>query len=260
MNSFKIFDIPINRIKLTEAISILSEKRLKIFTPNPEILLQSKKNINLRNAILTADLLLPDGHGLQLVSTLLTFKSKFLRFFLYFPALFLFLFWKKPFQKIFPEIIHGSDFMLVVLAWAELNNKSVFFLGSNGEVAKKTAEYFKNIHKNLIVAGYSNKDPGYDAFESVRKSNAQILFVAYGAPKQEIFIQKYFDSLPNLLIAMGVGGSFDFYSGRIKRAPEIIRNIGLEWIWRLCINPRKRFLRIFNALVVFPINAIFSSR
>jgi N-acetylglucosaminyldiphosphoundecaprenol N-acetyl-beta-D-mannosaminyltransferase len=260
MNNFKIFDIPIDTINLGSAISELGSKRLKIFTPNPEILLESIRNPNYRIALLAGDLMLPDGHGLQLVSTLLQIKSKFLRVFLYLPALFLFLFWKKPFKKIFPEIIHGSDFMLVLVAWAELNNKSVFFLGANDDCAKKTAYYFKNMHPNLKIAGFSNIDPSEKAFELIETSHADILFVAYGAPKQELFVTKYFEKLPCLSIAMCVGGSFDFFSGNIKRAPELIRKLGLEWFWRLVLAPRKRIKRILNALVVFPIKAIFSSR
>lgn len=260
MNSFKIFDVPISTLRLGSAISMLSEKRLKIFTPNPEILLESKKNPLFKEALLSGDLMLPDGHGLQLVSTLLKVKSKFLRFLLFIPTYIFFLFWKKPFSKIFPEIIHGSDFMLVLIAWAELNQKSVYFLGATGDSAKKTAEYFHNIHKNLKIAGYSNQDPGNDAFNLVNESNADILFVAYGAPKQELFVSKYFDNLQHLSIAMCVGGSFDFFSGNVKRAPDMIKSIGLEWFWRLCLNPKKRIGRIFNALIIFPINAIFSSR
>lgn len=260
MNSYNIFDIPINTINLVAAISELGLKRLKIFTPNPEILLESLRNPEYKLALLDGDLMLPDGHGLQFVSTLLKIKSKFLRVFLYIPALILFLFWKKPFKKTFHEIIHGSDFMLVLVAWAELNNKSVFFLGANGDTAKKTADYFKNIHPNLKIAGSSNFDPGEKAFELVKSSNPDVLFVAYGAPKQELFVSKYFDKLQNLSIAMCVGGSFDFFSGNIKRAPELIRRLGLEWFWRLILNPRKRLVRIFNAMFIFPIRAIFSSR
>ncbi len=260
MNSYKIFDIPINTINLTSAISVLGEKRLKIYTPNPEILLESERNPEYKTALFQGDLMLPDGHGLQLVSTLLKFKSKFLRVLFYFPFLLIFLFWKRPFKKIFPEIIHGSDFMLILVSWAELNNKSVFFLGAFGNSAEKTANYFKNAHSNLKIAGFSNIDPSEKAFELVKSSNADILFVAYGAPKQEIFVSKYFDKLDNLSIAMCVGGSFDFFSGNIKRAPNFIRNIGLEWLWRLFLNPIKRSKRIFNALVIFPLTAIFSSR
>ena len=81
-------------------------------------------------------------------------------------------------------------------------------MGAFGNSAEKTSDYFKNVHvsKNCW---FLNIDPS-EAFELVKSSNADVLFVAYGAPKQEIFVSKYFDKLDNLSIAMCVGGSFDF--------------------------------------------------
>lgn len=235
---------------------MLKEKQI-IFTPNPEILLLSKNNPSLQNALNCATLLLPDGHGLQFVSTLVKIKSKFLRFILYPPALFIFLFWKKPFRSEIPELIHGSDFMYDIAKWAESNDKSVFFLGGKDESAKYTADFFRNEFPSLKIAGVSNADPVPSTASIVNYAKPDILFVAYGAPKQEIWVSNNLNKLSKIQIIMVVGGSFDFYSGKIKRAPHVFRKLGLEWLFRLYKQPRIRIKRIWNALVRFPINYLF---
>ncbi len=254
----KILNVKIDPVTQKDAILAL-ENRQVIFTPNPEIILEAKRNKSFRRALKKGSLMLADGHGLLLVSTLLKVKSKFWRLVLYFPALLLFLIWKRPFKSVIPEIIHGSDFMATVVSWAEVHGKSVFFLGAEDGVAKKVADYFKSQHSGLKVAGYSALDPNHKAFEMVRDSKAEVLFVAYGAPKQEMWIAKYAQKLAKLDIVMGVGGSFDFWSGKVERAPEWMRKLGLEWFYRLCKDPKTRLKRIWNALVKFPLTSFFSS-
>jgi N-acetylglucosaminyldiphosphoundecaprenol N-acetyl-beta-D-mannosaminyltransferase len=258
----KILNVRVDSINYQEAIAAL-ETRQVIFTPNPEIILEARRNKSFRRALKKGSMMLPDGHGLLFVSTLMKvkakFNSKFLCMLLYFPALLLFLIWKKPFKTVLPGVIHGSDFMALVVAWAEMNKKSVFFLGAGDGVAKETSEYFQSQHKDLKVAGYSALDPSYKAFELVKKSGAEVLFVAYGAPKQEMWIAKYAQKLPKLDTVMGVGGSFNFWSGRMQRAPIWMRRIGLEWLYRLYLEPKVRLKRIWNALVKFPLTCLFSS-
>lgn len=250
----KLFGVQIDELTLKEARQSLAQRQL-IFTPNPEILLEARRNSTFRQALAQGTLMIPDGHGLQLVSTLLRIPSRLLRGLLLVPSLFLFLFWKKPFRGVIPELIHGSDFMDEVLARAEKEGWSVFFLGGQGDVAKRTAHFFKQRYPALKLAGFSSANPD-EAFEAVKRACPQVLLVAYGAPKQELWLAKHFDELPELRLAMGVGGSFDFYSGAIRRAPRFMRALGLEWLWRLFLNPVQRAKRIWNAVVVFPILTI----
>lgn len=250
----QLMDVRIDEITRTEA-RVALEKPQVIFTPNPEILLEARRNKKFKEALTRGSLMLPDGHGLLLVSTLLKCKSRTLRFLLYFPAMLLFLVWKKPFKKVFPEIIHGSDFMLDVMEWATKNKKSVFFLGAKEGVAKKTAEVFKRKFPSLRISGFSSTN-GEEAYNEVRRAKPEVLFVAYGAPKQEVWIDEYAKKIPTLFHVMGVGGSFDFHSGVVKRAPAFIRTLGLEWVWRLLMNPFQRFIRIWNAVVVFPVYSL----
>lgn len=254
----KMMGIQIDEITREEARDVLKRPQI-IFTPNPEILLEARKNADFRKALKVGTLMLPDGHGLLLVSTLLQIKSKFIRALVYLPSLLLFLIWKRPFKKVFPEIIHGSDFMLDLIEWSEDSKKTVFFLGGKPGVAEKTTETFKKNHPRLMIAGASSEDPSEAAFEEVKESGAEVLFVAYGAPKQELWIAENAKRIPGLIHVMGVGGSFDFWSGSVKRAPTIFRKLGLEWLWRLCLQPLSRAKRIYNATIKFPLLSLFFS-
>ena len=252
----KLMGVQIDGITCEEARAALDKPQI-IFTPNPEILLEARKNPSFQNALQKGTLMLPDGHGLLFVSTLLQVKSKLIRGSLLLPSLLLFVIWKRPFKKVFPEIIHGSDFMQDVIEWSAKNEKSVFFLGAKEGVARKTAEVFKEKFSSLKVAGVSSAN-GEAAFKQVSEAKPGVLFVAYGAPKQELWISEYYGKIPGLFHVMGVGGSFDFWSGNVKRAPTLFRKMGLEWLWRLFLQPLSRMKRIYNATVKFPIISLFS--
>jgi N-acetylglucosaminyldiphosphoundecaprenol N-acetyl-beta-D-mannosaminyltransferase len=100
-------------------------------------------------------------------------------------------------------------------------------------------------------------------FDSKKKRNIcnmktyQILFSNFGAPEQDKFIASLKDYDNDLKLAMGVGGSFDFISGKITRAPKWARRIGLEWLWRLMMQP-KRIGRIIKSVVIFPIRILIN--
>jgi N-acetylglucosaminyldiphosphoundecaprenol N-acetyl-beta-D-mannosaminyltransferase len=79
-----------------------------------------------------------------------------------------------------------------------------------------------------------------------------LLFVAFGSPRQETWIAKNLPRIPNVKRAIGVGGSFDFLSGRVRRAPRWLQRIGLEWFWRLLVQPW-RAGRIVTATIRFPL-------
>ncbi len=248
--------VPLDAITKVEAIHRLNSRQI-IFTPNPEILLEARRNPAYLQALKQGTLLLPDGHGLQLVSTLLMFPRP-LRWILFLPALLLYLFWKKPFQSRIPEIIHGSDFMNEVIQWSAQHSKSVFFLGGRSGVAEKTAKIFQKRYPKLMVVGTSACDPNEEALKKVLHAKPDVLLVAYGAPKQELWIAKYLSEFKHIHTVMAVGGSFDFWSGEIQRAPRILRQLGLEWLWRLIKQPKQRFKRIWNAVVVFPLTYLSS--
>lgn len=137
--------------------------------------------------------------------------------------------------------VTGVDMMARLLAFAEEDQHPVFFYGAKEEVVTKAIEEIKKTHPNIPVAGYSN---GYEKDEAalverIRESGARILFVALGSPKQELWMKRNMRALQNVLVFQGVGGSFDVFSGTVKRAPAPFRKLGIEWLYRLASNPSR---------------------
>jgi N-acetylglucosaminyldiphosphoundecaprenol N-acetyl-beta-D-mannosaminyltransferase len=136
------------------------------------------------------------------------------------------------FGKKLPGRVPGAD--LVERVCGELAKKpiTVGFLGGKGDVAQRTAERLKEKYPGLKVAYALEEWP--QAEKASLKTD--ILFVAFGSPKQEKWIYEHLEDL-NVKIVMGVGGTFDFISGKVKRAPVWMRKAGLEWFFRLIMQP-----------------------
>lgn len=132
------------------------------------------------------------------------------------------------------QVVAGADLMDKMCAVAESMNKSVYFYGGWDNRAEKTAIFFKNKYPKLIVRGY--KAENYDF-----STKTDILFVARGMRKQEEWIDLNMSKLKTSVV-MGVGRSFDYYSGDLMRAPKWVSRMGLEWLYSLLIEP-KRFRR-----------------
>ena len=159
------------------------------------------------------------------------------------------------------EKLSGSDLIYEFCKFAKENNKKVFLLGGYPESNKLSVGKLKKIY-GIKVEGYS---PPYEPYPFSKKNNEEILkrienfkphilFCAFGAMKQEFWIEDNLEFLKSIGVeyTMGVGGSFDFVSGRIKRAPKIIQKLGLEGVWRLIMEPKWfRLKRIFISLSIF---------
>jgi len=212
-----------------------SDKSHKIYTPNPEMLVKAHKDPVFKDVLNGSDINLCDGFGLSLFSGAPRFS--------------------------------GVDFMLELCAIAEKEGRSIYLLGSGSNfVISKTIDKLREKFPKINIAGF---DEGPDVDESkiginseedetthkIIKASPDILFVAFGMGKQEKWIDKNLRKIPSVKIAVGVGGSFDFISGLVQRAPCSMRKIGLEWLYRLYKQP-KRFFRIVNAVLVFSILAI----
>jgi N-acetylglucosaminyldiphosphoundecaprenol N-acetyl-beta-D-mannosaminyltransferase len=134
----------------------------------------------------------------------------------------------------------------------------IFFLGAAPGVAERAAAELRRRAPGLAVAGVhaGSAEPEHDAvaIARVRESGAQVLFVAYGMPKQEQWIARNLPALPGVRVAMGVGGVFDQLAGVQKVPPDALHAIGLEWLWRLAREPRRwrrqRVLPLFALLVL----------
>lgn len=193
-----------------------------IVTPNPEMVMAARRDERLRTIIHSASLAAPDGAGLT---------------------------WALRRRGIAAERIPGVELMVDICALAAQRGLSVFLCGGRGTVAAAAATKLKARLPAFIITGTS-EDP-HD-IEHIKSARPDIVFVALGVPKQEHWIAKHLAQLPSVKIAMGVGGAFDILSGRLRRAPVWMRGVGLEWLWRLMLEPR-RLRRIWNAVVRFPL-------
>jgi len=166
-----------------------------------------------------------------------------------------------------PERVPGIDLMENLMQMANKNGYKAFLFGAKEEVVKAVFDHYSKAFGGNIVAGYRNgyfsKNEEVEIVEQINNSGAQMLFVAIPSPQKEYFINKYRKKLPNVLLLMGVGGSFDVVSGDVTRAPRWMQDRGLEWFFRLIQEPRKMWKRyLFGNLsyIRITIKAYFSNK
>jgi len=146
-----------------------------------------------------------------------------------------------------PERVAGVDLFHSLLAMSARRGFPIFLLGAQQDVVEKTAEVVKGLYPRLIINGYHHGyfwDEEEVIVNKIRKSGSKLLFVAITSPKKENFINKWRDQL-GVNFVMGVGGTFDVVSGKIKRAPKWMQNYGLEWLYRVIQEPRRMWKRYF---------------
>jgi N-acetylglucosaminyldiphosphoundecaprenol N-acetyl-beta-D-mannosaminyltransferase len=238
-----LLGVPVDAVTRTEAIlraaAMLSDRSPGfIFTPNPEMLADAWRDERFAAALRSARLNLPDGFGLLLMAR---FTGQRL-----------------------PERIAGADFALDLCRLAAEKGKRIFLLGGERGAAEAARQRLSRLIPEASLVGASSDDrlqEGSDGRLSVpaatmariNESRAEILLVAFGHGRQERWIMDNVNAaaLPHVRLAMGVGGTFDFLAGRVRRAPLGLRRLGLEWLWRLLMQPR-RARRIWKAVVTFP--------
>lgn len=239
------------------------KKQYTIVTPNPEFLIEANKNPEFFKVLNKADLSIPDGIGILWASKFDKITdpqdSKLKKFSKWLISLGMGLFNRSYLKTELKERITGVDFMQRLCSLAESKGSKVFLLGAGEGVAELTAEKLQKKYPNLLIAGtFAGSPKEKDESEIIEILNVfkpEILFVAYGAPAQELWIDRNLKKVSSIKVAMGVGGAFDFISGTSKRAPEKMQKLGLEWLYRLYHQP-SRIKRIFNAIVRFPIKVL----
>ena len=237
----KILKVGFNNLDYNRVLEYLlkilkKDDRNRYFvTPNPELLIIANKDDSYRKILSSADLALPDGVGVVWASKLL--------------------------GKPLAHRLSGVDLMDNVCRDVARRPITVGFLGGGPGIAEKTSKCLRQKYPGLKVLLAYGGNPDRKTAEFIKKETQRddgdkkidILFVAFGSPKQEVWIAENLKDLPAKL-TIGVGGAFDFISGNIRRAPLWIRNLGLEWLFRLIMQPRriKRQLSLirFIALVL----------
>lgn len=235
-----ILGTKINDISLIEVIEeikklLSTDQKGYIVTPNPEICLVGYRNKQFRIILNNSLISIPDGFGLKFGARILG-------------------------QKLF-NITTGADLCWEIIKLAEQKSYSILFFEGRpvvGEQAlKKIKEKFPKLNINFLDLGLVDAAGNCSEENYLAKINQikpDIIFVNFGPPKQENFINKNLEKLDTKLM-LGIGGSLDFIAERIKRAPLWMRKIGLEWLWRLFQEPW-RWKRIINAVIIFPLACI----
>ena len=261
----KILKVKFDNIKLDEATEIAlnlakSKEKHFIATPNPEMLLEARKNPKFLEVLNKSSLNVPDGIGIlwaaKYLETTKNNKSKILKTVKWIFSLISVLLYPMYIKDILKERLSGIDLMEKICQKSTQENLKIFLLGAKEGIAEKTKEVLLKKYPDIQITGLYAGSPKESEeriiIDKINRSEAQILFVAYGAPFQELWIARNLKKLHNIKLAMGVGGSFDFIARTKKRAPKYLQKLGLEWIYRLIQQP-SRLKRIYNAVIKFPI-------
>jgi len=206
----------------------------QIVTVNPEFVLEAQKNYPFKQILNQSNLNIADGVGIKLAFYYLGIKLK--------------------------QRLAGVDLMIEILKIASVKKIPLFLVINQEGLSsfKEIRSAILRLYPQLKINGITiSKKTDLSLYKKLSFSLPTILFCNLGAPDQEFFIN--FQKNANIKLAMGVGGSFDFLTGKVKRAPIFMRQIGLEWFWRIFQqkqNRWKRIERILRAVLVFPFQVI----
>jgi N-acetylglucosaminyldiphosphoundecaprenol N-acetyl-beta-D-mannosaminyltransferase len=182
-----------------------------IISLNPENMVEATENLAFRRAYDRAELVLADGVGITIAAKILHISCG--------------------------ERIAGVDLMRELIH--TYPQKRIAFVGGLLNVAQKTLDYFMNETgtQGAHWKAFPDVDPS-DPFliEYIISEKPDLLFVAFGSPKQELWIEKHRNKLQGT-VCIGVGQAFDVYGGMVKRAPRLMQALGLEWLYRLLTQP-----------------------
>jgi N-acetylglucosaminyldiphosphoundecaprenol N-acetyl-beta-D-mannosaminyltransferase len=224
-----LYGVPFSKMDMQETVAYLTEaiasrRPHRVVTGNPIMLMVGLENPSFHRALATAELIVPDGAGVVWAARHV----------------------KQPVK----ERVAGFDLMHELLREGEKRSWSVYLLGASPEIIETTHANFQKKYPGIRFIGhrdgyFSDKEDGA-VVAAVRAANPDLLFVARATMNQEPWIEKYQNVL-GVPVIMGVGGSFDVVSGKLKRAPAFFRRAGLEWFYRLIQEPSR-----YKRMLVLP--------
>ncbi len=233
-NSVRILGVRVDCLDMSAAVDriagMIRERRPSslVATVNPEFVMRARVDGGFREVLESASLCLPDGIGVV---------------------------WAMRRQGCpQSERVTGSDLVPTLAATCAANGWRPFLLGARPGVAADCARRLVATNPGLEIAGTLSGSPTPDADEGTLKqingASPDLLLVAYGAPQQEFWIARNRDRL-EVPVAIGVGGTFDFLAGRVRRAPGLMRRAHMEWLWRLALQPTR-----VRRMAVLPLYAL----
>jgi N-acetylglucosaminyldiphosphoundecaprenol N-acetyl-beta-D-mannosaminyltransferase len=196
---------------------LLAQHRFaQVVTFGSEMAMLARRDAAYREAVNAADLVVPDTVGVVIAARLLG----------------------QPVR----ERVAGIELVENICAACASNGTSIFLLGGAEGVAQQSSDALVRRHPGLKIAGthngyFSEADDG-SVIQRIAASGAQLLFVALGFPKQELWVRAHASEL-GPVVCIGIGGSLDVISGRLHRAPAVMRKLGLEWLYRLVKEPQR---------------------
>ena len=235
----KVLGYDVDLLTFDEAVKVILERikeknGMQVVTINPEMIELAGKSKAFSTILRNADMVVPDGSGIKLALKL---------------------------KGIEQEQIPGIDLAHELITSCEIFKYSVALIGAKESVLQTTVKRLKSEFEGIDICYYKN---GYFAsskedeiINALAESDPQLVLVALGAPKQEIFINKCRKKIPEAVF-IGVGGSFDVWAGEVERAPEFFRIMGCEWIYRTYKQP-ERIKRIYKTLPMFLFKAIIEA-
>jgi len=230
-----VLGTPVDALDMQQTLDVVhaaikSRKSLNIGVVNAAKIVNMLRNVDLREDVLSSDIILADGASVVWASKML--------------------------NEPLPERVAGIDIMYGILERGNKENYRVYCLGATEEISKIVENEIHERFPNVVVAGrrngYFNEDEEEAVAKDIANSKADVLFVAITSPKKENFMAKWNDIM-NVPVVHGVGGSFDVMSGKVERAPKIWQKLGLEWLYRVKQEPGrlwKRYL-VTNTLFVW---------
>lgn len=215
--------------------SLSNDRGLRITFVNADCVNKAVRDPEYRSSIESADLSLPDGIGVRLGSAIL--------------------------GRAVRENINGTDLFPRLCRLLEDTGDSIFLLGARPGVAREMErrlhERFPRLNVAGVQHGYFFEHVAPHIAHKVRQSGAAVVLTALGAPRQDVFNERHFEAM-GVSVACGVGGLFDFNSGRVARAPVWIREIGMEWVYRMAQEPRRLWKRYLLGNIEFLFRVVWA--
>jgi N-acetylglucosaminyldiphosphoundecaprenol N-acetyl-beta-D-mannosaminyltransferase len=242
--SSAIFDIPIDLGQPDELLKTVSgwagaRETRRVMYVNAHVVNQSRVTPGLSSALRRADLVYCDGYGVRLAARALHAEV--------------------------PYRMTGADWIWTLAAICSVSGHSLYLLGSEPPIASAAAARLRSWYPELRVAGAHHGFFAVDSphnervLEDIRDHAPHIVLVGMGSPKQELWVDRYADELGGAVV-WTVGALFDYVSGHILRAPRWLADNGLEWIFRLAIEPRRMWRRYLIGNPVFLSRVLAESR
>ncbi len=231
--TINMFGIDIHPLGMSQSLDVINEcitakQSLHIGMLNAAKVVNMKRNPALGEDVTSSNLILADGSAVVLASKIL--------------------------NKKLPERVAGIDLMHGILERGNELGYRVFCLGATEEISEEIERQINKHYPGVVIAGrqngYFSEDQQREVADNIAAAKADVLFVAITSPKKEQFMAKWGDVM-QVPVVHGVGGSFDVFAGKVKRAPLIWQKLGMEWLYRVLQEPGRLWKRYLVTNTLF---------